>query len=52
MEDKQHKSIRKNGFKTDMKIGIIGSGNIGATTERIFVNTGHQVVRPTASIYG
>jgi predicted dinucleotide-binding enzyme len=26
-----------------MKIGIIGSGNIGATTARLFVNAGHQV---------
>lgn len=26
-----------------MKIGIIGSGNIGATAARLFVNAGHQV---------
>jgi 8-hydroxy-5-deazaflavin:NADPH oxidoreductase len=26
-----------------MKIGIIGSGNIGATTARLFANAGHQV---------
>jgi 8-hydroxy-5-deazaflavin:NADPH oxidoreductase len=26
-----------------MKIGIIGSGNIGETTARLFVNAGHQI---------
>lgn len=26
-----------------MKIGIIGSGNIGETTSRLFVNAGHQI---------
>jgi predicted dinucleotide-binding enzyme len=26
-----------------MKIGIIGSGNIGGTTARLFVNAGHVV---------
>ena len=26
-----------------MKIGFIGSGNIGATTARLFANAGHQV---------
>ena len=26
-----------------MKIGIIGAGNIGETTARLFVNAGHQI---------
>ena len=26
-----------------MKIGIIGSGNIGATAARLFVRAGHEV---------
>ena len=26
-----------------MKIGIIGSGDIGATAERLFVRAGHEV---------
>jgi predicted dinucleotide-binding enzyme len=26
-----------------MKIGIIGSGNIGGTAAKLFVNVGHQV---------
>jgi len=29
--------------KADMKIGIIGSGNIGSATARLFANAGHQV---------
>jgi predicted dinucleotide-binding enzyme len=26
-----------------MKIGIIGSGNIGATAAKLFANAGHEV---------
>jgi predicted dinucleotide-binding enzyme len=26
-----------------MKIGIIGSGNIGGTAAKLFVNAGHEV---------
>jgi 8-hydroxy-5-deazaflavin:NADPH oxidoreductase len=39
-----------------MKIGIIGSGNIGGTTARLFANAGHQVAitnsRGPASLTG
>jgi hypothetical protein len=29
--------------EAEMKIGIIGSGNIGATAARLFARTGHEV---------
>src|SRR6266436_4407822 len=33
-----------NGGQTKMKIGIVGSGNIGANAARLFVRAGHEVV--------